>query len=252
MEQAKMRYLIGIDDTDNPKTSSTGVLAQRLGLHLQESGLGKLESVTRHQLFRSTQIHHTTDNSAICVTFEADIIRRREIEMSCRSFILKEYSSGADVGFALASWGQITAEVFTWARTAKTRILTREEALQVAHAAQIAITGLTGSGAGIIGSLAAIGLRYRGDDGRFLWIPNLNLLNDGIYTCAELLETIPINRIENLRGRAPHPDDKVEVGKWIRPILLEGRCVLLVEENLDNPAAAWHLLGMEEVRKLSD
>ena len=247
-----MRLLIGVDDTDNPKTSSTGLLGQRLGLFLQESGLGKLESVTRHQLFLSSQIPHTNDNSAICVTFEAEAAKRREIEMSCRSFILREYSSGADAGFALASWGQITAEVFTWARTAKTRILTRADALQVARSAQIAITGLTGSGAGVIGSLAAIGLRYRGDDGRFLWIPNLSLLDEGTYTCAELLETVPINRIENLRGRAPRPDDKVEVGKWIRPILREGHCILLVEENRENPSGPWHLLSMEDVKKLSD
>lgn len=246
-----MRFLIGVDDTDNPKTSSTGLLAQRLGFHLQESGLGQMQAITRHQLLLSAQIPHTSDNSAICITFEADSNRRSELEMACRSFILREYSSGADAGLALAAWNQVTAEVFTWARTAKNRVLSRQEALQVARSAQIAIAGLTGSGAGVIGALAAIGLRFRGEDGRFLWLPDLQELT-GVYSCAEIMSSAPIDRIESLRGRTPRPDEKIEVGKWIRPILREGRCVLLVEEERESKEFSWHLLGMEEVRKISD
>jgi hypothetical protein len=247
-----MRFLIGLDDTDNPRTSSTGDLARRLGFFLEQSGLGKLESVTRHQLLLSSQVPCTSDNSAICVTFEADASRRSEIEMTCRSFILREYSSGANAGFALASWAQITAEVYTWARTVKTYVIERQEALQMARSARISTTGLTGSGKGVIGALAAIGLRFRGDDGRFIWVPNIHMLHPGIYTSAEIMGIAPFDRIENLRGRAPRPEDKIEIGEWIRPILREGRCVLLAEENRDNLSGPWHLLGMDDVRKLSE
>jgi Predicted DNA-binding protein containing a Zn-ribbon domain len=246
-----MRFLIGVDDTDNPKTSSTGLLAQRLGLFLQENGLGQLQAVTRHQLLLSAQVPHTSDNSAICITFEADAARRSELEMACRAFILREYSTGADAGFAMTPWAQVGAEVFTWARTVKNRVVSRQEAMQIARSSQIAIAGLTGSGAGVIGALAAIGLRFKGEDGRFLWLPDLNELS-GIYTCSEIMSIAPIDRIESLRGRSPRPDEKVEIGKWIRPILREGRCVLLVEEEKQNQNFDWHLLGMEEVRRISD
>ena len=246
-----MRFLIGLDDTDNPRTSSTGLLARRLGLHLQENGLGRLEAITRHQLIINPLVPCTTHNSAICLTFEADQEKRNELELSCRSFILREYSTGADAGFALASWGQITAEVFTWARTAKTRVLSRMDAIKTARSAGIAIAGLTGSGAGVIGALAAIGLRYRGEDGRFLWLPNLNELS-GIYTCTKITDLVPIDRIESLRGHSPRPNEKIEVGEWVRPILRDGRCVLLVEEERSNLAINWHTLDMDKVRKFSD
>jgi hypothetical protein len=164
---------------------------------------------------------------------------------------LREYSKGADAGFAIAAWGQITPEVYTWARTVKQRVVTRQEALQLARSAQIGIAGLTGSGAGVIGGLAAIGLRFRGEDGRFLWIPNLNQLT-GIYAYSEIMAISPIDRIEGLRGRSPRPEDRIEVGKWVRPVLREGRCVLLVEEERNNPDFEWHLLEMDEVRKISD
>jgi hypothetical protein len=247
-----MRFLIGMDDTDNSRTSSTGVLAQHLGQALQDASLGKMESITRHQLFLNTQISYTSDNSSICLTIEADSHKRSEIEMFCRSFILREFASGANAGFAIAAWPQVTVEVFTWARTAKTYVVTRQEAIQMARSAQIGITGLTGTGNGVIGALAAIGLRFRGEDGRFIWLPNISLINNGVYSSSELMGYSPFDRIENLRGRAPHPDDKIEVGKWIRPVLKEGRCVLLVEEKRNDPKASWQLLGMDEVKNLSD
>jgi hypothetical protein len=246
-----MRFLIGLDDTDNPSTSSTGVLARQLGAHLEEKGFGKLESITRHQLIQSPLVPCTSRNSAICVCFEGDPARRSELEMAVRSFIMREYSPGANAGFAMAAWAQVTAEVFTWARLAKTRVLNRLDALRTARAAGIAIAGLTGSGEGAIGALAALGLHFRGEDGRYLWLPNLEILN-GIYTYTELMDLVPFDSIETLKGKSPRPAEKVNVGEWVRPILREGRCVLLVEEEHKEKAYDWHTLDMDKVRELTD
>ena len=246
-----MRFLIGLDDTDNPRTGSTGVLAKRLGLRLQETGFGTLEAISRHQLIVSPQVPCTTRNSSICIMFEADAERRSELEIACRAFLLHEYAQGSDTGLALASWNQVTAEVFTWARLAKTRVLKRQDALATARSAGIAIAGLCGSGAGVIGALAAIGLRFRGDDGRVLWLPNMNELL-GVYTYIELMDMVPFDRIENLKGRAPLPEDKIEIGEWVRPVIREGRTVLLVEGEKDNPEVQWHTLPGDKVRALSD
>jgi len=246
-----MRFLIGLDDTDNPGTSSTGVLARQLGEHLEEKGFGKLESITRHQLIQSPLVPCTTRNSAICLTFEGDPNRRSELEMAVRSFIMREYAPGANAGFAMASWAQVSAEVFTWARLAKTRVLNRLDALRTARAAGIAIAGLTGSGEGAIGALAALGLRFRGEDGRFLWLPNLEILS-GIYTYTELMDLVPFDSIETLKGKSPRPTVKINVGEWVRPILREGRCVLLVEEEHKEKAYDWYTLDMDKVRELTD
>jgi hypothetical protein len=247
-----MRFLIGIDDTDSPENSSTGELSIRLGKRLEEQGLGKFEAVTRHQLLRSPQVPCTSDNGAICLSFEADVNRRSELEMACRSFILREYTRGADTGFALASWNQLTAEVFTWAKLAKTRLLTRQDALQVARSAKIAIAGIAGSGNGVIGALAAVGLRFRGEDGRFLWLPNLSAMN-GVHTYTELMDEIPFDSIETLKGKSPRPEEKIAlVAGGITPVLREGRCVLLVEPEHKETSFDWHTLDQKKVFELSD
>ena len=246
-----MRFLIGLDDTDNPSTSSTGVLARQLGAALEEKGFGKLEAITRHQLIKSPLVPCTTHNSAVCLSFEGDPNRRSELEMAVRSFVMREYSTGANAGFVMAAWGQVTAEVFTWARLAKTRVLNRLDALRTARSAGIAIAGLTGSGEGVIGALAALGLHFRGEDGRFLWLPNLDTIN-GTYTYTELMDLVPFDSIESLKGKSPRPAEKINVGEWVRPILREGRCVLLVEEEHKEKAYDWHSLSIEKVRELTD
>jgi len=245
-----MRFLIGLDDTDSYKSSSTGTLALKIGLMLQELGLGKLEAVTRHQLFSSPLVACTSRNSAICITFEAASEKRSEIEMTCRSIILRDYSPGSNAGFALATWPQITLEVYSWANSVKVQPVKRQEAIALARTFGISVAGLVGSGDGIIGALAAIGLRYRGEDGRFIWLPGMDKLN-GTYTYSELMSLVPFDRIENLRGRSPRPEEKVTLGERYDPLLREGRCVLLVEEKRVEQRYEWHTLAMEKIRELS-
>ena len=246
-----MRFLIGLDDTDAPNNSSTGLLARRLGISLQESGLGSLEAITRHQLFYSPQVPCTTRNSSICLSFEADPLQRSDLEMACRAFLRREFCPGANAGFALASWSQVSAEVYTWARTVKERVVNRQDALKIARAADVSIAGLIGSGAGVIGALAAIGLRFRGEDGRFIWLPGLDDVT-GAYAYSELMTLVPFDRIENLRGRSPKPDEKIFLGEQIQPVVREGRCVLLVEDVRVEGQYEWHTLDMDKVRLISD
>ena len=246
-----MRFLIGLDDTDSAQTAGTGQLAKRLGLSLESSGLGRLESVTRHQLYTSPQIARTTRNSSVCITFEAEISRGKEIEMACRTFLLREYSSGSNAGYAFTPWVQVSAEVFNWAHLVKHQKVTRAEAIAIARAAGIAVAGLCGSGDGVIGALAAVGLRYRGEDGRFLWLPGLDEAI-GTLTYSNLMSLVPFDRIENLRGRAPRPNEKIRLDDDFQAILREGRCILLVEDVRVENGYEWRPLPLQKIRDLAD
>jgi hypothetical protein len=246
-----MRFLIGLDDTDSPRGSSTGELALRLGESLQSAGLGRLDSVTRHQLFTSPQVARTTRNSACCITLEGDTSKSKEMEMACRTFLLREYSSGSNAGYAFASWIQVTFELVNWARLVKSQKVTRAEAIAQARASGIAVAGLCGTGAGVIGAVAAIGLRYRGEDGRFLWLPGLDEAV-GSLPYSDLMSLVPFDRIENLRGRTPRPSDKVVLGHDFQALLRDGRCVLLVDEVRTEAGYEWRTLPKEKLRELAD
>lgn len=55
-----MRYLIGIDDTDNLESRGTGFRARQLLQRLAEAGFARPLGITRHQLYVHSDIPYTS------------------------------------------------------------------------------------------------------------------------------------------------------------------------------------------------
>ena len=121
------------------------------------------------------------------------------------------------------------------------------EAEQIASSSAIRLVGLTGTGGGIIGALAGVGLHRAGEDGRFLWLPGLRELS-GAYPVAQICSTGHIDRVCTLAGAELTPDTLVDVGEWVRPVLRGGRATLYAEEQ----AQVWYSLPKDRVKSLSN
>jgi hypothetical protein len=245
-----MYFLIGIDDTGNSSSENTGELAQRLGERIEERRAAGLISITRHQLFQHPDIPATSHNQCACLLVDADQDARRDIELVCREFLMRECAVGSNAGFALSSWSAVTPAISAWGVRAKTSLLSRREAMSVARASKVSIAGFTGRGLGVIGALAAIGLYYDGNDGRFLWLPGLSDLK-GILSYTELMHICPLDRVENQRGRRPHPNDLINIGESATPILREGKSLLLLASAKKGDPFEWTSLSHERIRDLS-
>jgi tRNA(Ile2) C34 agmatinyltransferase TiaS len=184
--------LIGIDDTDNLETRGTGHRARQLADWLSENGLVVPKGITRHQLLVHPQIPYTSHNSSACLSLETK--NADNIWDASREFLLREAAIGSDVGLCLAEWATIIEEVQSFGHRAKTEVLTMLEARQTASMSGIRCEGLTGTGGGVIGALAGIGLHRAGNDGRFLWLPGLRELK-GKYPIEEVIAKGHIERI---------------------------------------------------------
>ncbi len=246
-----MRFLIGIDDTDNIDSQGTGHLARDLGMELQKHPGVRLLEITRHQLLVSPSIAYTSHNSSACLVVDAEAGDRSTIELDCRSYLLHYSAAGADAGMAMAEFTRVPRDVVDWGNRAKREVLDRRSALELARSTNIAAAGLTGDGGGVIGALAALGLRTGGADGRFLWLPGLRELS-GVYTLTQLLDRCSFGRVETMRGRTPRFEDCIDVGDWVRPILRSGTSVLLVEENPDHERSDWRVLEKSRIKQLSE
>lgn len=246
-----MRFLIGIDDTDNRESRGTGHLARELGMVLQEQTGVHLLEITRHQLWVNPLISYTSRNSSACLVVEGDQASRRVIELECRSYLLHHGAAGANAGMALAEFSQISPEISAWGVQAKHQALESRSALDLARRQHVSAAGLTGDSSGVIGALAALGLHAGGSDGRYLWLPGLLELS-GVYTLTQLLDQCSFGRVETLRGRTPHFEDRIDVGDWVRPLLRGGRSVLLVEENPDHKQSDWRILEKSRIQQLSE
>lgn len=246
-----MRFVIGIDDTDSPHTGGTGGLAFELGRLLQERTGAQLLELTHHQLWLTPLIPHTTRNTCACLVLDGETRLRRVLELECRSFLLHECAAGANAGMALADLAQVPIGVIEWGSRAKRQVLTRSASLELARESEISAAGLIGDGSGVIGALAAVGLRAGGNDGRFLWMPGLCELS-GILTLTQLLDRCSFGRVETLRGRTPQFDDRIDLGDWVRPLVRGGRSVLLVEEAPDMKQCEWRVIDSARIRQLSE
>jgi hypothetical protein len=242
-----MRYLIGVDDTDNLESRGTGHRVRQLAESLSADGLALPLGITRHQLLVDPQIPYTSHNSSACLLVEADEKQVDELWEACREFLLRECAPGSDAGLCLAVWDSVNACIQAFGHRAKIVVLTQLEAEQTALDNNLRIEGLTGTHGGIIGALAAVGLHHKGSDGRFLWLPGLRELG-GISPVAEICARGHIGHIRPLDGADLPPETLVNVGEWVRPILLGGQAVLYVEERNNE----WHILSKDRIKNLSN
>lgn len=229
-----MFYLLGIDDTDAQanedvpnSTQDTAAMALTLGQKLESMGLARLLNISCHQLFQNSMVPYTTSNTAACLFLDTDAQKIREIDMTARLVLRGQSSPTANPGYALAAWNQITHEVVAWSKSAKIAPVQRMDAIKLARQSGIMTAGISGSGSGMIGALSAVGLRYDGNDGFIYWMPGLDKLH-GIYTQVELNQYIHFDSIESEHNKHPALDDRIHFGENVRPVLKEGRIVIMV------------------------
>ncbi|HSB00583.1 MAG TPA: hypothetical protein VLE49_08030, partial [Anaerolineales bacterium] len=92
-----------------------------------------------------------------------------------------------------------------------------------------------------------IGLHRAGNDGRFLWLPGLRELK-GKYLVAEVIARAHVERVCTLEHVELPPEETIDVGEWVRPILKNGQSTLYVEEQNHE----WHILSKEHIKSLSN
>jgi hypothetical protein len=227
-----MLYLIGIDDTDNVTSGGTGNLARQLRKQIGDRNLAKTIGISRHQLCLSPEIPYTSHNSSACIMVDASPETVSALIDYCREYLLKYSEPGSDVGLCVAEWDKVSLAVQTFGKDAKEIVLTQAQAISVASQAGLLLEGLTGTRDGIIGALAAVGLRKSGNDGRFIWMPGLYELS-GIYTASQLYQSASIDRIQNLEGEPVSADTRIKTGPWPRPVLIDGQAVMLVVKAIE-------------------
>ena len=240
-----MKFLIGIDDTDNLESRGTGHRVRMLADWLAENKLAAPLGITRHQLLVDPQIPYTSHNSSACMSVDTD--NADDVWEASREFLLRESAIGSDAGLCLVAWDEVPACARAFGVRAKQVVLTQLEAEQTALDNGIRLEGLTGTGGGIIGALAAVGLRHIGEDGRFLWLPGLRELQ-GKLSVAQICSQGRVERICTVEKFDLSSETLVDVGEWARPVLRGGQATLYVEE-LNHE---WHIISKDRIKSLSN
>ena len=243
--------LIGIDDTDNETSPGTGQLARRLGQEIEQRG-AKLLGITRHQFLLDERIAYTSHNSGACLAVEwSGSLGKLQFAID----LIAEWSAeGSDPGICIAAQDEIPSGVVDWGWTATREVLTRDRAEALAQAYDLCLRPLGGNGDGIIGALAAVGLRADGNEGRFLDLPGLRMLREFV----EIRDLTQIGiRVEHHGPDGTHLSDNSSTARtgaryktlcWVRPRLIGGQAVWPVEWSENEHA--WIPIDRKKTRPL--
>lgn len=245
-------FLIGIDDTDNAESRGTGFHSRQLAHRLNQDGLAVINGITRHQLFVSPAIPYTSQNSSACIGIETRNIQA--VTTICEEYLIENSAPGSDAGLCIAPGKAINQQIKTWGDDAKKIVLKMADAIKLAKESGVYLQGFTGTREGMIGALAAIGLRSGGNDGRFIWRKSKKELRDiqaGITETAILIAELELGSIEDLNGNQPIKNEKIFIHDWVRPVLKHNKAVLIVEKTEDHEHYEWKLASKELVRTIS-
>jgi hypothetical protein len=224
-----MKIFICIDDTDNLESRGTGKLAAILAEDLEKNFCGKSNFVTRHQLFVHPDVPYTSHNSSMCFTADIDHTKLDRFIGHASKFLENESAQGSDPGLCVTPVDNpaCLSQVIDFGRRAKRQVLTKKEAYDLALRHGIHLSEHGGTGDGVIGALAGLGLRLSGNDGRLrgkLEIGN----NDTAVSVAAIRSHGPVDIVRAISGNNLRDDELVRLGDKVKAVLLGGKPVLLV------------------------
>ncbi len=215
---------IGLDDTDILDSPGTGHLARDLAVILTKRW--PVLGITRHQLLNDPRVPMTARNSANVIHLSVDetTLNLTEVADEVAALMLARFQSGSDPGLCVAL--DLPQPAVEFGYRTKTTLVTQEEARHLADTHQLILRALGGTGGGIIGALAAVALASTGEDGRFIAVGQIRELR-GVQP-VEAIIAAGISGVRTPTGQAVS-SGFIETGDKIRPALIGGEAVLLVE-----------------------
>ena len=243
------RLLIAIDDTDNLDSPGSGTLAAQLAKALESAGLGQCDDISRHQLFVDGRIPYTSHNSAMCFGLCGHGGDSLPLVSFCQDFLRQHAAPGSDPGLCVAPHdGHHDSSLVLFGRQAKERVLSKGEAYLLAREADIHLSEHGGSGDGVIGALAAVGLRLSGNDGRFRNWLTLGEARTAL-TVLQLCRHPAIDAVCDENGQTLADDEVIRLGEdELKIVLRHGRRVLPVKPCDDRDRHTWQTLSRREMK----
>lgn len=240
----RTNLFIGIDDTDSRESKGTGYFSRILGHEIEKIGLGTIAGISRHQLLLDRSLDYTSHNYSSCIEV-VPLAGTETIIAFLRDFIKKNATKGSQTGFCVASAEEIGRKVTDFGLNAKKKTVTTDMAFSIASENNIHIEGVTKRSRGVIGALAAIGLRATGDDGVMIWVKGREINEmKGIFHAGEIYCNTRVDCIKTAEGYKIPVNATIEWQNDARPVIMENFVTLLVEEHPEKEKCEWRVVAL--------
>ncbi|ACA84399.1 conserved hypothetical protein [Shewanella woodyi ATCC 51908] len=224
-------WLICIDDTDDIGTKGTGEIAEEIANLLCDS-TSLQPWVTRHQLFVHPDIPYTSHNSAMCFRLETQA-QLEQIKQVAVKHLVEQSAPASDPGLAIL---ELDTEfdsnaLVEFGLLAKKEVITKPQAYELAEKLGVSLSEHGGTGQGVIGALAGLGLRLYGQDGRVKGQVDLGQeeSEEGVkLTVAEVLKRTGLGRVISIEGEILDACEILHLTKKVKAIYYQHEFSLLV------------------------
>jgi len=242
-----MKLIICMDDTDNLESKGTGWLVEDACREMTTMGWGRYSMISRHQLFVHPDIPYTSHNSSMVFTADTDVPSDTYANF-LSAYLEKNSAPGSDPGLCIVQepTNGTREALISFGRRAKKEVLTKDEAYALANTLGVHLSEHGGTGGGVIGALAGIGLRLWGNDGRFRgWF---HLGREGeIVTADRILAFDAVETIRTPGGETVQDDAPIALCEQLKTICMDGRSTLLVHPAGDD--GVYRVLGKQELKR---
>ena len=179
-----LQVAVCVDDTDDlTKRTSTGAVCGAIAQVMMTEFGARIEfGITRHQLLLDPSVPYTSHNSSMC--FTAHLLASDGVGKTVQLLVGKAVeqlaalcAESADPGLCICpvpadgedpDWPAHLRALEEFGRSAQERVLTKDDAYALARTVPgLSLSEHGGTGDGVIGALAGVGLRLSGNDGRF-------------------------------------------------------------------------------------
>jgi hypothetical protein len=230
---------VGLDDTDMLDTPGTNKLAMHLARLLDDAY--ETQWIVRHQMLVDPRVPCTRMNGSVSLgltprgTHQLAALATRICEE-----MIAWCPDGSDPGLCIAE-DAVPESVCEWGRRAQRELVSQDEALQIAGDAGVFLRPLGGTGGGIIGALAAVGLLATWNSGRVVHHGSHGERPfdvTGTLPAAEI-RARGVDRILRMDTGETIEQGSIDLGKRLRPNLRGGRVVLYVLPSDSDCEATW-------------
>lgn len=229
-QNVREQFVIGVDDTDVPDIGGTGKLVRALAERVEAEGFGVSLGVTRHQLLNHPKIPMTKRNSSAALGIETER-GPEDIEQFAVAFVREQSEPGSDPGVAVLSRHSDMPHILAFGRRSQQELMKLLDAERFSTEGNVRLRALGDEGSGMIGALAAAGLRAGGGDGRYVGLNGIRELEGNVTAGTIRAETGILKVLDEESGEELDRDDVVYAGDWVRPRLIEGAPVLLTRRS---------------------
>ena len=228
-----MKLFICVDDTDDlTKSTSTGKISDLIAQKIVDMGGTLIKGITRHQLLLHDDIEYTSHNSSMCMELDIQNIDIEKIKEESEKILLENAAESADPGLCFCNADELKDpdKLMSYGKRGQNEIITKEEAYETA--AEIGGTFIKeygGTGIGVIGALAGVGLRLTGCDGTFRGGKGVELEGQS-FTVKEWKNMMGIEQVLDFFGKELDDDTDVTVKDQIKLAYLDHKKTLIAKQ----------------------